>query len=684
MLRLFTALAFALLLAAGSYPVGAFQEKTPAGRRSTTIPFEPLGISNMPTPLIRMRLNGVTTGTFLVDTGATTTTITDRLARQLGLPLKPAVPTGDAAPGPGPGDQPIEFVTLERLQLGNLTLADVLVAVIPAERLSKAWGEGVDGVLGANVLIHGAALFDFERGKFGFFMSGALSPAELKKEGFDGTVFVSMKESQYGWRLVDVPVGFNDQATENLLLDTGSSITTLPSQLARNLKLDPLGPKGTAVTFYGQSTEDTAFVKRLSLGSQRMRNVLVAYRTDQDSKQVPLLGIDVLSRFRILIDFPAKKLYLTENQAPAPRVPAAPSQVSSARLDLIGPSEHPGLEATLSGAQRCVFRLDLAGRHSRLERDSGRELGPVLPTFAPGLGGPVEIVKSDLQLGGPGLRLHQVPFVLEELTRFREGVPAAHGFLGRDALRHLALRLDFVKNRVDFIAPGAIAGTEHEPKNAVKIPLQIEHGQLFVEAQLDGQDVMLLVNPLSDECIISSNSLLGQVKPQGTLEYPGGDEALKLLRLSRLAVGKAVWQGPIFATFSKEERRAKFINTLGLTFLRRFLVLFDFPAKTMYLQPNPAYVEDPNRWVSTGFLPSFPGSGKLIVRSVAISSPAEKAGLRPKDEIVEVNGRAVNQLTPAQLSTEFKKGEGAEVTVRVRREGEDQLREIRLKVKKLL
>jgi hypothetical protein len=51
-------------------------------------------------------------------------------------------------------------------------------------------------------------------------------------------------------------------------------------------------------------------VPELAVGPLNFPNILVCFGTDKSRTDVPCLGIDVLSRCDVLIDYPAKKLYL--------------------------------------------------------------------------------------------------------------------------------------------------------------------------------------------------------------------------------------------------------------------------------------------------------------------------------------------------------------------------------------
>jgi C-terminal processing protease CtpA/Prc len=110
--------------------------------------------------------------------------------------------------------------------------------------------------------------------------------------------------------------------------------------------------------------------------------------------------------------------------------------------------------------------------------------------------------------------------------------------------------------------------------------------------------------------------------------------------------------------------------------LAQFRVLLDIPAGKLYLKPNSSEV-------GVGLDAELNEGGSLLITGVTPKSPADEAGLKVGDEIVEVGGKPVKDLTPEQIGAEVRKPEGAEVLLKVKAKGADTVREVRLKPRKL-
>lgn len=76
-------------------------------------------------------------------------------------------------------------------------------------------------------------------------------------------------------------------------------------------------------------------------------------------------------------------------------------------------------------------------------------------------------------------------------------------------------------------------------------------------------------------------------------------------------------------------------------------------------------------------------SGKIKVARVDVGSPAQEAGVQPGDEVLEIDGQAIKELTPALLKSILSKSVGTEVALKVRRAGEETPRVFKMKFRKL-
>jgi predicted aspartyl protease len=107
--------------------------------------------------VVPVMVNGQGPFRFIVDTGANHSTISPRLARELGL--KPSEEASILLDGIT-GTAQVSFVTIDRLQAGDLEIGSTDLPVVWAPVMA-----GADGILGAAGLTEKSLLIDFQRNR---------------------------------------------------------------------------------------------------------------------------------------------------------------------------------------------------------------------------------------------------------------------------------------------------------------------------------------------------------------------------------------------------------------------------------------------------------------------------------------------------------------------------------------
>ena len=295
------------------------QAKTaPPPQVRTTFSFTPLPA--WPVPLVPVQINGQTSATFALDTGTNFSAVTDTLAAKLGLVPKPYFQDGQPYQVLG---KPADAVTLHTLQAGLFVFRQERVLVLPASGLSALLQQPIDGILGMDLLRHFAVEVDFPTRRITLLSPGGLSPSARQDAGFGEAVAVPLTlQSRTRLYLASGQLRNGENTgQENMLVDTGSGATAISSTLAGQLALVPVQSGGSTAMLSGTFPIDTARVPALDLGGLTVSNVPVVYPTQSGEKYGPLLGVDVLSQYRVLLDFPDKTMYL--QAAPPPPITAA-------------------------------------------------------------------------------------------------------------------------------------------------------------------------------------------------------------------------------------------------------------------------------------------------------------------------------------------------------------------------
>jgi len=131
-------------------------------------------------------------------------------------------------------------------------------------------------------------------------------------------------------------------------------------------------------------------------------------------------------------------------------------------------------------------------------------------------------------------------------------------------------------------------------------------------------------------------------------------------RINDLSIGSLHYRDLIFSELDS--------SILGLEFLARHSVIFDFPNRRLYLEEGRDYRRRDERDMSGLRLAMV--YDKTVVHSVEVGSPAEKAGLKAGDVIIKVGPKPASQYDIWVLRQDLMVMDGSKVSVTFERAGQ--------------
>lgn len=138
----------------------------------------------------------------------------------------------------------------------------------------------------------------------------------------------------------------------------------------------------------------------------------------------------------------------------------------------------------------------------------------------------------------------------------------------------------------------------------------------------------------------------------------GGAIAGEAGRLDRLSVGPFVHRDLRMARLN--------VNSLGLRYLSRFRVTFDFPGGNVYLHQG-ANFSRPEPTATSGLSLAWV-DGEVTVQAVLKDGPAAGAGIRPHDVLVRVDGSEASRYDHHSLRALLTSAVGRQVPLTIRRQ----------------
>ena len=248
---------------------------------------------------VEVRVNGRGPYRFLVDSGADSSVVGLRIARDLKLPLgTPTILHATTA------SARVDRVMVDELRLGSSAINDL---ELPALREADLGGEGMIGI---DALVQQRLMMDFEKRTIK--AEDARQPAKYVA----GEIVVTARRRRGQLILTQVSAaGLPVEA----VIDTGSEITIgnlkLRDKLIRGNRKKFVTVPATGVTGVTMDLQ-VARIDELRVGTITLRNVPIAFADlppftvfGMDDEPALLIGTDVLDTFRrVSLDFAARKV----------------------------------------------------------------------------------------------------------------------------------------------------------------------------------------------------------------------------------------------------------------------------------------------------------------------------------------------------------------------------------------
>ena len=278
-----------------------------SGKR-TTIPFRM--IRDM--IIIKLDINNKGPFNFILDTGVGLMLITDpKLVDSINIASKRTLKIS----GIGEGDAFEAYITSSlNVQIPGLVSYDVAAAILKTDHfgLSNYAGIPIHGLLGYEFFNNLAVKIDFSDSTLSVSKSKNL---KVFRRGYKIPISIEDRKPY-----ISAKVGFADgtKADNKLVLDLGAGHALslentvekhgLPEKfIAANLGVGLTGPVNG---FLGR-------IKELDLGKFKMKNVITSFPEGDQFKKLGVrrdgnLGIGILKRFNVIIDYPDSAVYLKE------------------------------------------------------------------------------------------------------------------------------------------------------------------------------------------------------------------------------------------------------------------------------------------------------------------------------------------------------------------------------------
>lgn len=255
-------------------------------------------VSTQHLPLVQVSINGSEPLPFVLDTGADFNLILEPwVVEKLKLPPVPNAQPGDW--------RPMQVKSVVFLSADGKKGIPVPVDAIPVfdkNRLENFVDGKIAGIIGIRFLVDKQLIIDPDTKTISLFPSPAVPlPPEIGKKV--SLIPGKIDTAELFFIDCDVP----GAGKVPFLLDTGASKVRIGADVARKTPLRIDSEPRKQITFEGAVSSHSVFVPEISLGSLVEKNVVgVTASSSQDN----LLGMSLLKRFIVTIDFPRREMFL--------------------------------------------------------------------------------------------------------------------------------------------------------------------------------------------------------------------------------------------------------------------------------------------------------------------------------------------------------------------------------------
>ncbi len=311
---------------------------------------------------INVRMNGSEPMSFIFDTGSVGgVSIDSATAEKVGV-SKANRQTVDIAGNGGIGSY--TMAVDQTIDVAGVQLKGVSLVLNNFDRLSKAIGVKIQGIIGDEIMNHYVTQIDFDHQQMKLYQH---------IQNVDTTGYTCIPFDYYrGVMIPRFPISITlangETVTGKVMFDSGNAATLLVStpfsifhdfdhKLGKTLTVGGLGLSNS-------TTEQVAEIKSMAFGGFNFNKMLIKLTVNPAAKPgegyLGILGIDVIKRFNLILDYEHKKIYMQPNHTYGTAFDESDFQEKIAAEQenesfLKKNRKEPGVKTTASGLQYKVL-----------------------------------------------------------------------------------------------------------------------------------------------------------------------------------------------------------------------------------------------------------------------------------------------------------------------------------------
>ena len=305
-------------------------------------------------------------------------------------------------------------------------------------------------------------------------------------------------------------------------------------------------------------------------------------------------------------------------------------------------------------------------------------------------------ISNTLKMGDMRATYQNIVVLNEDILHLSEyvGVPI-HGIFGYEVFNSFVVTIDFTERQIILMNPKKY---KYRASKGERYPISIEDTKPYAQmlALLDNgkeQPIKVLIDTGAGHALSLEQSKGQQIRlPEKLIRAQLGRGLNGVIngslgRVSQIRFGKFIINDVIASypdsvafglrLIGRPERQ----GNIGCELLRRFKVTFNYPEKYIVLKPVKRRLKETFEHDMSGveLRAKSDNLRKYYIENVVKDSPAWAAGLQEGDELLFINNTPAGEMSISEIYKLLQKGEGKEVSVLIRRDGNIQFSKFFLK-----
>ncbi len=251
---------------------------------------------------------------FVFDTGASTVVLDAKIAEKIGVKADYQQPTKGAG-----GSEMYNIALAQKFQIGTITLGDAHTVLVDLERLTKRGNHPIDGIIGYNIMREYVTHIDYDQQVIQLY-NGV---DEIEGKEAYTALEAAFDYSQIPQVNLEFTLDNNQKFKGNFLFDSGANITfLLNTPFVKEKNIENLLEKTIENKAEGLTTSSNFKIGKIAsvkLGDFTFGEMPLDLSNSKagvmaSSNFTGILGVKIISRFNLILDYANEKMYLKPNK----------------------------------------------------------------------------------------------------------------------------------------------------------------------------------------------------------------------------------------------------------------------------------------------------------------------------------------------------------------------------------